>query len=256
VDEKPVEVRLLSLEMLYRRINEMSKPYPNSGDFGRSKKMNPELSGWICIIIGTLSIGCGGFLTTKGWNLLNIDSRRKALIQAIYQELTYNDVLSSKFPYVYEDTIKDKDLYVMFPLFSSMATENLVASGLFVYTDKKDFSINNLSLRYVDETNQLNMYIKSVNDGLLRWWKTPEARRKAYQSVSNSGIFKDFIKFQKEYLDFLTEKYRFLLPPDKSSFNIKAVQDYYGNRFGFDTKIPPKEHKSPEETNDIKNAQN
>lgn len=195
--------------------------------------MNQGLYGWSVVIGGSFLIAIGGLVTTKGWNILSTYSQRKTLVQTLYQELAYNDVLISTNPYLSGVELSDNELNGILPLFSSQTSQNLFVSGLFPYKNKDDMLLSLIASFYNTTVLQLNTYIESMNDGLIKTWKSPDNRRKAFQNVTNSSLFKDFQKLQIRYIQLLKSKYKFLQSPEKPPFSEEELLKHCDKHFKF-----------------------
>lgn len=151
-------------------------------------------TGWVCVIAGSLFIGIGGFLTTKGWNEFSNHSKRQMLITAAIRELEQNHGYLSDMDKCFEEISKLDQLYLL-PTLHYNAIQVIQTSPLF---SKRDASVLNAASSYLYNVNPVNNSVLKLNTIFSGTASTLQHKKDTYISFYESPLVKRFKQKHKD----------------------------------------------------------
>jgi hypothetical protein len=159
-------------------------------------------------VLFVISIAIGGLLTTKGWNVLDNHEQKKALIQAVVNELIMNDFAlpCTNLPF---DPNNEKlgEIHFMYPTFKSSTLNELITSSLFTLDNAADRKLILQIMRYETHISNFNRLLRDIDWECTRKGANQESRRKKYHEVSMSPLYQNYSNSHKATKKFLHKNY-------------------------------------------------
>ena len=90
------------------------------------------------VILGVIFVGLGGYIGTLGWNLLQHETQRQAILRTLSAEWMVNAEISRDKKFTETDE-QGLSKFVIFPRFQTTGLSATIASGLFVEEQDKLF---------------------------------------------------------------------------------------------------------------------
>ena len=126
------------------------------------EKMTFYWSGWVHVIIGSLAIALGGYLTTKGWNQFNCHSEKGSLITAAQREWRQNDTYLGLMS-VHHSKLDDIDNPILMSTLHYDELQRVLTSYLFEKKNEKDKRLLNAIADYLQNLKPVNDSITKLN---------------------------------------------------------------------------------------------
>jgi len=152
------------------------------------------ISGWVHVIIGSLSIALGGYLTTKGWNQFNSHAAKGSLVTAAQREWRQNDsylVLMAE----HHSKLDDIDTPLLISTLHNDALQEILTSHLFDKKNEKDNRLLNVVSSYLLNIKPLNDSITKINN-IISGNIDSSHRKKTLSDFYSSALLKRFKKRQ------------------------------------------------------------
>jgi len=151
-------------------------------------------NGLICVILGSLFIAAGGFLTTKGWDEFSKHSKRKTLINSAMRELEQNSKYLKDMDEHFKHLSILEQVYLL-PTFNYNAIQLIQTSPLFSKRDNSLLSAASSFLYNVNPTNDSVLKLNLIFSGTER---SLQHKKNTYISFYNSPLLERFRQRQKE----------------------------------------------------------
>lgn len=164
----------------------------------------------ILIFGGSIMVGMGGTLTTKGWNFLNSHEEKQALIQAVFNEWTTNTVMGMHLPYDLNDEEVGR-IALLYPVFKSSVLGEVLTSSLFTLDNTTDRELMNQIMRYEQSISVLNYLLRQIDFECTRMGVTKKERRAKYREVNDSAVFRRYLDCHRATGELLKSKYSWTL---------------------------------------------
>lgn len=148
--------------------------------------------GWVFIVIGAITIGIGGVLTTLGWTRLNESNQMRNLIYSVAREWEINNTILFKDPLFNSADEKVLGSHMLNKRLKNSALNNVLTSGLFISTVKKDRTFLRQVADYEDIIKDFNSRL-SMTDNFVLATLDPGKIMEHRKIIVTSIGFKEFI---------------------------------------------------------------
>ncbi|MBN1505972.1 MAG: hypothetical protein JW955_03955 [Sedimentisphaerales bacterium] len=151
-------------------------------------------TGWLCVVVGSLFIAVGGFLTTKGWSEFSNHSQPRRLISSAIRELRQNakylkdmDTCSERLPQL--------DRMYLLPTFHYSAIQTIQTSSLF---SDKNAALLDATSSFLYNVNPIDDSIRKLNVIFSDTQPSLQHKKDAYAAFYQSPLLQRFRRRQKE----------------------------------------------------------
>jgi len=170
-------------------------------------------SALILLIAGSVMVGRGGSLTTKGWNIMSLGDRRSDLIRAVTQEWLMNTRQLHESPMRGETHYVKKDGGIVRRPFRALRTYTLQAvlsSGLWDYGNRKDKEWLEAISEHEIAIQTANRHFRMYDDNTANKADPNEAIRWAKELqrlIPEKDFFKALLNTQGQLLKLIWSEY-------------------------------------------------
>ncbi len=174
--------------------------------------MNYLVSGCLYLIVGSISIGVGGLLTTRGWSQLNNHSQRKALIQGAANEWLTNEFSLPCKNLPFDPNKKELgEIHYLYPTFRSSALNIVLTSSLFTLENTGDRKLLLQIMRYEEHISNFNYLLRKIDDECIRTGVNQEQRISKYRGVNESPLFQNYYDSHRAMGQLIEDNYGWAL---------------------------------------------
>jgi len=143
-------------------------------------------------VVGAITIGIGGVLTTLGWTRLNESNQMRNLIYSVVREWEINNTILFNDPLFNSADEKVLGSYMLNKRLKNSALNNVLTSGLFNSNVKKDRTFLRQVADYEDIIKDFNSRL-SMTDNFVLTTTDPRKIIEHRKIIVTSGGFKSFI---------------------------------------------------------------
>jgi hypothetical protein len=205
---------------------------------GKETKFVIFLCAIIVIVVGSVLVGKGGTVTTKGWNMISFGQQRKNLIRAVVVEALFNYGRFLVPPLKGETHTLHKDreyVFCRFPTLRSNAANAMLSSGFWGYDNAKDSRLLRVVSNHQMRISTANWKFSQYNDAVLRI-ADPNRRIAKAESVRELARgqewFKDLRGTGKTLWELMWSEYRWAIPREQREyeFRVRGMQEAADSR--------------------------